>query len=113
MAEPQRHAPRTRGRARVPASPKVATMRVLDPQALKDARELRDLSQRELARRCRRSQSAISQVESGAIKVIERVFALNLTRELELDLKRVFAYTNAAPMPDVATTARPTHKVSV
>jgi transcriptional regulator with XRE-family HTH domain len=70
-------------------------MQVRDPAALRRWRQLRALSQRDLAYLCRCSQAAISLLERGGMTSLSDELALNLSARLQVPWEELF--TTDAP----------------
>lgn len=69
----------------------VVFMRVLDPARIRRERMSRMLSQRELARRCKRTHTALGKIESGVTDRIAEPFAMALAHQLGFRYQEVFA----------------------
>ena len=79
MAEPQRRQSRD-----------LEYMKVRDRRAIRRARLQRGYSQQDLALLCRKSQQAISQLESGVATTLTEAFAMEISKRLGLTWEDVF-----------------------
>lgn len=92
MTEPQRQTPRP---AKDPA-----LLRVKDRAAIRRWRNQRGYSQTDLALLCRKSQQAISNIESGLTTMVTEPFAMEIAKRLRVDWHNLFE----APVSDIANT---------
>lgn len=75
-------------------------MRVRDPQALRNWRQRRGLSQRDLAYLCKCSQATISLLERGTLPAVSEQLALALSARLQVPWEDLFdARVDGAPPP--------------
>lgn len=95
MQPPQRQTPRP---AKDPA-----LMRVKDRDAIRRWRAQRGYSQRDLAVLCRKSQQAISNIESGVTTTVTEPFAMEIAKRLRVDWHSLFETPDEA-LPRLANT---------
>ena|SRR5882757_5055851 len=96
MSEPQRRPVE----ARRPSKDNIAYMKVRDRHAIRRARLKRRYSQRDLAGLCRKSQQAISQLESGVLTTLTEAFAMEIANRLDLSWEDVFEAPRSSVMLD-------------
>jgi len=81
-------------------------MLVTDASKIRRTRKAKRLSLRQLGTLCKRSQSAISNLENGVTKQVDEDFAVAVATWLGLALEDVFATPTATVMPAGASRAR-------
>ncbi len=78
-------------------------MRVKDPKALRRARERRDLTQRDLALLCHRTQNTTHLPETGGMTSLTEGLALTIAKRLGVDWEDLFDATMPSPSASVST----------
>ena len=98
MTEPQRQPP-----IRPPKD--LPLLRVKDRAAIRRWRVQRGYSQQDLALLCRKSQQAISNIESGVTDSVSEPFAMDIARRLRVDWHNLFE----APASDLSGVTNTVH----